>query len=65
MWKKSLAYLIVSYVITSTVGLLGYAFYMGGWKAFFMFVGAFVGLFGAIGLAFLIIWAFWYVFVES
>ncbi len=62
MWKNILAYSIVSLSLISIFVLFGVAFYIGGWGAFFMFIGAFVGLFGGLGFLFLIIWAFCYVF---
>ncbi len=62
MWKKILAYSVVSLSIAGIVGALGYSFYMGGWKAFFMFIGAFTSILGGLGFLFLIIWAFCHVF---
>ncbi len=62
MWKNILAYSIVSLTIASVVGSLGYAFYMGGWKAFFIFCDALGIMVIAIGFGVLIIWAFCYVF---
>ncbi len=62
MWKKSLAYFIVSLSIISFIATLGYSFYMGGWISFFMFLGAFTGITIALGLIGSIVWAFCYVF---
>ncbi len=62
MWKKVLAYSVVSLSIISFVGALGYSFYMGGWISFFIFIGAWTSIAVVLGSLFLIVWAFCYVF---
>ena len=61
--KNLIARLIVFIVIGGWIGTLGYAFYMGGWKAISMFLGIFGGLVTVIVIVVLLIWAFRRVFV--
>jgi Ca2+/H+ antiporter len=57
-WKDIVAHSIVAIVMLCIIGVIGYAFYMGGWQAFIVFLGVFGALIGALGLFFVIVWAF-------
>ena len=63
--KDLMAKLIVFITAGGIVGSLGYAFFMGGWKAFLVFIMALGIVVVGIGFGVLIIWAFRRVFVED
>jgi hypothetical protein len=63
--KNLIAKFIVFIIISSIIGMLGYAFYMGGWEAFLMFCTALGIIVIATGLGILVIWAFRRVFIKG
>ena len=59
--KTLLAYLVIIIVLGGCVGGIVTGIYLGGWQAFYIFLGAVASLASAIGIVFAVIWAIEYI----